>query len=192
MEKLRKILVFMAVFGLVLTSAVAHAQPSVIVTTNPLAMAFGLFNANVELPVVGENWDYLDPVFGVAYASLSYDNWDIKAYGLSAGLNKFFSGRPKGFYLGTSVGWVHVSADYNDSYYTGSGSANAFSISGVGGYRWLISDRVVVGVELGAVYIAGGEVKAECKDRWGNYEEESTGKFNGLLPTAGITIGFAF
>jgi len=191
----------MVVFlGFSFSARAQDESPSVIVTTNPVTLAFGMFNASVEMPWIGKNWDYLDPVINVAYCSYSYDEWETSAYALSAGVKKFFSGQPKGVYLGLNLGWLHLSSDYNYSadWYTetGSGSANAFYASTMLGYRWLISNRLAIGLEAGAVHVTGGEVKAktEVKYQYGgiSYKEESTGKFNGFIPMAGLTIGFAF
>lgn len=160
-------------FFVIVAFATAASAQSQVVKTNPLALAFGNFNATYERVLnekssflVSANYQY--QLFGV----------DVSAFGVGAGWRYYFTHAnkdvPAGFYVQPQAGVNFGSA--NDSNYTTIGFGAEI------GYQWVWSSGFVLDLGIGPQYtVLSGE-----------YEDIGFDSDGGILPSATLAIGYAW
>lgn len=155
-----------------------YTGPLNTITANPLGLAFGALNFEYERAASERLSWFVGPSYWSFSTSLNGGSeGKTAAYGLSAGLRYFLTGRaPEGFFLSPGVSASYVTTSY------GSGAdAVGYDVSGIAGYTWLFGDVVDLSIGLGAAY---RHAEVEVAGR--------TLGFSGVVPTGRLAIGAAF
>jgi hypothetical protein len=144
-------------------------------TFNPLAILFGVFNAEYE-QALGPN---MSMFVGPSLIYLSALDTSVLGLGLTGGLRYFVgSGRaPKGFWVGPQVGLSYVSLTANDTTVAGA----AIGVGGLLGYTWLFNSGFVVSLG-GGVQFTYATATAD----------DTTVDLTGVGPALRASIGWGF
>ncbi|MEO2068670.1 MAG: hypothetical protein ABGX27_04075 [Desulfurobacteriaceae bacterium] len=156
------------------------------VGVNPLGLAFGIANVDVEFYryTLGEG---VYPTVGGEFYAYSSGGWDVVGLGVHVGIKKYFNeeGKPEGFYVRGFGAISYLGADYNYAGISGSSSVIALSIGGNAGYKWLFGKekRFFVAPEIGLQIIINGSIEIDG---------EKLNEFSGLVPSGGFSVGYIF
>ena len=142
---------------------------------NPVGLLIGAVNVNFDI-AVAEQWT-LGPE--LVYWNFDSDSvglssgFDVTAFGLGARANWYKNGvHETGLYVGPSVNFVKVTADYSEPGYSSTGEASGIYAGAVVGYAWFWSSFNIL---LGGGFVASlGDTEAEATDSNGNKVTQSS------------------
>jgi hypothetical protein len=129
---------------------------SVAIEANPLAVAIGLFSANLEVLPAPHHAVVITPQYYFAVPGVSDE---ITGGGVEGGY-RFYTGRygPEGLFLGGSLlfgsyRYVHRTAvDYPGFDVASDTSYQSFGVAAEGGYQLVVSEHIVLGAGIGVMY----------------------------------------
>jgi hypothetical protein len=156
--------------------AFSLSAQSNVIKTNPLALAFGSFNATFERVVSPSSsilisGQYMFRLFGE----------EVNLGGLGLGYRYFFTHAkkpvPAGFYVTPQGAFSFGKVKNEDGTSTG---ANSFGIGAEIGYQWVWESGFVLDLGIGPMY------------RFLSGTGEVEGNTTGIWPSATLAIGYAF
>ncbi len=168
----------------------ANAQQKHVVKTNPIALAFGRFNATYEKVLDSKSsvlisGNYMFKFFGL----------DVNAGGVGLGYRYYFTHAkkdvPTGFYVNpeTSFSFGSVRVETENA-----SNRTSFASLGLGaevGYQWAWSSGFALDLGIGPMYrFIMGSSKTEGEN--GEKESNAFGRTGGIAPAITIAIGYAF
>lgn len=160
----------LAAFAGTTTSAHAAGDRTMNISVNPLGMAFGAVNANVDFKL--SDRFTLGP--SVAFTSVSSGGTSATGISLGANANLYLSN--KAF----QDSWIlSAGADYASAS-AGSLSASGLSIGSTIGYGWFWDSGFNIGLGAGIQYISL------------DYTKLGLTSISGVLPRISFTLGYAF
>jgi Protein of unknown function (DUF3575) len=150
-----------------------------VVKVNPLGLLFGAANVSYE-HVLSEK----SAIQGnVQFGGLSFGGVKYTSLGAGADYKFYLSNTkeaPKGFYAAPGVGFNYTSVTDGTNKYSGTGA----TIRGIVGNQWVWESGFALDLFGGVNYYLGGEIKGAGSTTYG--------KFSGILPTIGVSLGYAF
>ncbi|MGM0443873.1 MAG: DUF3575 domain-containing protein [Fibrobacterota bacterium] len=162
--------------GIILLLALSiHAQPgkTKALTTNPLGMAVGMFNAGYQFEVA--------PKHALGIEGYFWNPWSIDLMVTGAGFsyNYYSKGGMEGFWFAPSFQVGYASWEYEDYNTSETQSDEALSLGGgaTAGYRWTWEAGFTLGLAAGTQFISG------------EYEGVD---FGGVSPSLVFDLGYAF
>lgn len=139
---MKRLGVLLVVLGLLLVATTGAMARSTI-TINPLGFSYGVFSVEYETEMGRGPTTLGVPVM---YWSAEGTDYELTAMGLGAGVRYYFDGRAHdGFYVGGYGSWARLNGSSDGTDFTG----NAFGLSGVAGYKFLVGDGFVIDVGAG-------------------------------------------
>lgn len=148
-----------------------------VIKTNPLALAFGNFNATYEKVLNTKS----SVLFSANYMYKLFGE-DISAGGIGAGYRYYFTHAkravPTGFWVTPEAAFAFGNVKANES----NVSITTFSVGAQIGYQWAWDSGFTLDLGIGPNYtIINGDLDKS------NFETT-----NGILPSATLAIGYAF
>ncbi len=170
---MKKLVLFLAIATFALGLS---AQPTNIIKTNPIGLAFGNFNATYEKTLGSSasiliKGQYMYKLFGL----------DVNLAGGGLGFRYYFTHAkkaiPSGFYINPQAVFMYggITDEYDGTTY----SATTLGFGAELGYQWVWESGFTLDLGLGPSYTRAS----------GNNGGEGV---SGILPSATIAIGFAF
>ncbi len=168
----------------------ANAQQKHVIKTNPIALAFGSFNATYEKVLDSKSsvlisGNYMFKFFGV----------DVKAGGVGLGYRYYFTHAkkdvPTGFYVNPETAFSFGSVNVKTEDASASASFASLGLGAEIGYQWAWSSGFALDLGIGPMYrFILGNTKAEGEN--GTQESNAFGRTGGIAPAFTLAIGYAF
>ncbi len=157
------------------------------ITVNPLALIFGIFNAEGNIRIA----DSLSFTVNGSYFSISSGYWKSTAFGIGGGLRYYWQGTAvHKWYVGPLLELDFASSKYTDPFTgtTASGSATGISFGGLVGYESIWDSGVVLDIGIGAQVVSIPSVTVDL----GGGVSASSGDISATLPLIKLALGYAF
>ena len=179
---MKKIILSTAILAVTLVSIAqrkADTEFKNIVKFNPLGLLLGNANLSYEYVLTEKSAAQLNVQFGARSAGTT------KYTFVGAGVDyKFYlshtKAAPKGFYASPGAGFYSITVKDGTQKYNGSGAI----LKGTIGNQWVWGSGFALDVFGGVNYFAGSRIKGA-----GSVEYNV---FSGLLPSIGVSLGYAF
>ncbi len=168
---------FVSLFFVVVATLSVNAQQQHVIKTNPIALAFGSFNATYEKVLNTKS-----SVLVSGSYMFKFFNVSVNAGGLGAGYRYYFTHAkkevPTGFYVMPEAAFSFGSFKHDDD------SKSSFSSFGIGaelGYQWAWQSGFTLDLGIGPMYhsVTGNNTSGFSKT-------------SGIGPAMTIAIGYAF
>ncbi len=179
-----------AVAALHSVNVFAASSSSMNVRFNPIGLAIGVFNLNMDF-VVAPEWT-VGPEIGLVNRtygkeSALVDDIKVKGYSFGARANWHRNGVfSDGLYVGPALNYVSVTAESRDAAGKIEGSASALVATGLVGYGWFWdSFNILLG---GGLAVPLGDAKVEVTDTAGNKTQSNISSGFALE----FSLGWAF